>query len=423
MAFYNLNKLFIKKQNQPNSTNISILPSKSIAFLNLTLTSQLTKNELAKTIKNLAFEELSLDPFEQYQILYEPNTFRSDDLDYTTFNVFVACKNIINASFENLSNSNTDYAFFAPIVFETLFPSESLPNNEKVALLNKSKSDSFVAVYICGQLQLLRPVSPTASIDMISIIINEFSNELNIEQFDTLLAIGDYDEGELASLAQNLDTKLLTEADLNLNRHIDKSDIATELAYANILRLQRFNFSTKQKLPSIHKTRVGQLSLVCAASLLLFFVYPLTTFEYQKQKLVAEIAIFANTKSDYEATLMAMAKKSEELSKLEAQINQLQDEINSQTSAVSELDRIAKDGGGQVGFLVFLAKTAQEFELKLDELCITKLSGVIKTSATKHGEITKYNDTLAHKGIDITIDKLQKDSHTQFYTASLELVR
>lgn len=396
------------------SKSAVVLPYNMIKFFTHYSYIELSEEELGDDIKIAAFEKYTLDPNNEFFLYYEiVNTTTERHSDSRLINVYLGDKTEIDKLLSSFNRKYIDHALYLPKAIEGYMKSEFNSVTGACLFIALLSENGFISLYINSKL--------CYSDNLDSVIINDtfFLEEL-IENIVIKSGVDLIEE--IVILDEN---GVVHETPANKNVTIIRSTIEDffldKLTYNS--ECFEFNFSTRQSPPPIYKRASGQLLLSLLASVLLFCLYPATSY-------INQLFVYKNTlkntvflSAENQKTELAINEQKKNIARLEQQTKELGAIVSSLNETVSVVSKESERGDGEVELIVDLVKHIGKSALLFDYLCISKEQALVHMHSENHLDLVGYAAKLSESGMDVWLSDISKDKNSSQYHTKMTIAR
>jgi hypothetical protein len=399
-------------------------------------------NDLGSTIELKAYEELSLDPTQDYIIRYQPQKDIYSENSKKYF-VFVAKEAELTKKFPQ---KPVDFIAYAPLLIGALFEKNFLPDTNDFAFVYMDETDAFVTVFSKGafqyckgsqKLSLTYLANKFCEIASERIQTDEFLNYLlngklaferpDIQdtlnkfwtQFFTTISeillhakrtykIDEYAAvyvgtssgaiSQIEEISKGFVTTKVLPFEFNLGNG-SGIDILTRLLPLYYECENKVDFSIFHRPPPFFKRDSGKALSLTAASVGMALLYPIIMFgpyeAYLGYKTASINSYVANTsaqKIELEAKISAIVSA---LKKDEEQFNTLKQEYDKSVDTLKDLASIKTNYSPRAITIVEIAKAVSDSKIRLERLDINETNATLICISKNSSNISTLITTLA----------------------------
>ncbi len=449
IIFKNKNFLLENKQlstysNQPYSKLYAMLDFSECITDIIEISKNIPKEDLADTIELKVYEELSLDPTQNYIIRFQHHS--SDDENGTNkYFVFVAKEYEVANKFKT---KPIDFIAYSPLVISALFQNSILPNTNDYAFVYLDDNDAFIAIYSKGDFLYCKGSQKLS----IAYLLNKFceiagerisqsdfldyflNNRLKLDRFDSTdtktqfwtqffttiseilqhakrtYKIDEYSaiyigssSGTLVDI-ENLSKDYVNAKILPFDFNILNSfngDILTKLLCLYVDSENALDFSIFHRPPPLLWRDGGKFAVISAFSVSLFVLYPAVMFGpyeayllYKANSLDDYYASISTEKTTYEAKISALNSVVMQDKKLLSSLNK---EFDGSINILQDLANIKTRYTPKSIIMVDIANIANVADVRLDRLDFNETNATLICASSDSGNIAKFINLLKEK--------------------------
>jgi len=471
-SFFECSKLYIKALSSPSSKSrvISYIDIADTISETVDMPSYLSGAELYEAIEIKLFDELALEPTEEYIIGYDEISDDSETAGTKKYVAFVAVKRVLEQKLSALSGGYVDFVFTPQTAIKTLFKKNILSDSSTFAFVYIYLDSAFLCVYQDGNLTYQKAIRSSVKTlseryseilgervdgeDFVKILTNSEFRAKRVEyqkgyaellkEFFTAISdilvhakrinqISGYEaiyvgteHGNIAEIVEDAKEYFETpfrNFDFNLGHRSECfADMMSRLMlYAFVedaYSYENLNFSPFKRPPPLFKRDAGKFMALSTVALIATCAYPLFNFTAANAYYSYEVGKLAKELSKLDSEALAYREQIDSLQKIEqtlrSKISEEEKRLSETKSLLEELAKARSQTKSLTAHMVNISSVASDGKVQFRQFAARIGSDINATDKNRTIDVNKSGKNDSTLVVNIVCSSKSPKDITEF---------